>query len=474
MVMFDSLRSHFLPIAGLVLVILLAGPTPVNQTTLTHIQAAQMAGRSGHAAAVFEHLDKVSALLPSVEDLHLLKAKAALAMGQPVETVLILDHQSSLDQDRPEYHCLYAEAYIQLGRQEEAFKHWELAGRDCPRFEARLRAHIDKLFQEKRYAEAEMAIGVFNSINPSDAEIHYRLGMIIAVRDPQKALASFRLADDLAPEGHPQAQELIQAIEDARIADDPAYTMAVVGQILAKHEHWWLAAEAFRGAIALRPDYIDARTYYGLCLDKSGKDGLIILQEAVNMAPDQPLPHLSLGMHWLEAKNPEAALDEFEVAARLNPNNPVIAAQIGQTYDLLGDTATAIEAYRIAAELNPQDPTFWLLLAQVSLAREYQVESIALPSARNAIALDPANPVALDSLGYAYILIGDFEYAERFLSKSLQLDPMQPLTQYHFGLLSLMQNDAPQAYAAFRFAQYLDPDGAVSELAQRVLKTISP
>jgi tetratricopeptide (TPR) repeat protein len=474
MAMFENLRAYFLPIAGLVLIILLAAPTPVNQTILTHIQSAQMAGRSGHAAAVFEHLDMISALLPSVEGLHILKAEAALAMGQPEETILILDTQSGIAQSRIEYHCLYAMAAIQLGRQEEAFRHWELTGRDCPQFEAPLRTQTDKLFHEEQYAEAESALTVLNSINPSDPESNYLLGLITAAHDPQKALAFFRLADDLAPEGHPHAQELILAIEDSRSAENPAYSMAVVGQILAKYEYWGLAAEAFRGALAIQPDYIDAKAYYGLCLDKNGEDGLTVLQEAVNMAPDQPLPHLSLGLHWLEVGNLDSALDEFEVAAQLDPSNPLIAIQIGQTYDLSGETATAIEAYRIAAELSPQEPSYWILLAQASLAREYQVGSVALPAARNAVALDPANPSALDALGYAYFLVGDLDYAERFLFKSIRIDPSKALTQYHFGLLRLIQNNASQAYAALRLAQQLDPDGPVGDLAQRALQTVSP
>lgn len=474
MTMLDALRERLIKIIGLALITLLLNPTPVNQTALNHVLAAQMAGTGGHPAAVFEHLELVSPLLPSVKNLPLLTAEAAFAMGDPQKAIQTLNRQRADDLDVPEPHCLYAKAYLQLERQEEALEHWELAKEPCPQFELSLRSHIDELIEEQRYAEAEIAIRVHGSINPSDAQNHYRLGMIIASRDPEMALAPLRLAFDLDSGGHSQARQLIQAIEDARAHQDPAYSLAVVGQHMVTMQEWTLAREAFQAAIAIQPDYIDARAYYGLCLDRSGGNGLEVLQEAVESGPDRPLPRLYLGIHWLQKHEFKLALEQFEYAAQLDPENAGIYAQIGQTYDIMGDIANAIEAYRIAAELAPQDPIFWLMLAQLSLNHEFRVETVGLPAARNALALNAADPKAMDALGFGYLLIGDLDYAERFLVRSLWLDPMQALTQYHFALLKATQNDLPAAAAALRFAQHLEPDGAIGDLAGRALQTIAP
>ena len=98
-----------------------------------------------------------------------------------------------------------------------------------------------------------------------------------------------------------------------------------------------------------------------------------------------------------------------------------------------------MSAYRDAAELVPYNPDFWLLVAQYTLSKEIGVQSIALPAARNALALKPRNAEGLDALGYGYYLLGNFPMAERLLSRSVQLDPSLALTQYHLGLLRLAQ-----------------------------------
>jgi lipoprotein NlpI len=77
-------------------------------------------------------------------------------------------------------------------------------------------------------------------------------------------------------------------------------------------------------------------------------------------------------------------------------------------------------------------------------------------------------------LGYSYYLLGDFDYAERMITRALELDPLSPQVQYHLGVLKASQNQFQSSTAAFEMALLLDPEGEIGELAQRALETISP
>jgi tetratricopeptide (TPR) repeat protein len=204
------------------------------------------------------------------------------------------------------------------------------------------------------------------------------------------------------------------------------------------------------------------------------KNGIIQLLEAVKLAPDNAVPHLYLGMHWLQKSKYDMAMNEFERALELDPNNPAILVQVGAAYESQGELNLATQAYHAAAQVNPQNPNFWLLLANVSLKYEFEVSEIALPAARNALALNPDNAPSVDALGYSHYLLGDMVFAEKFIRRALELDPFLASAHYHLGLLQIQQHEDDAAIAAFQLAHDLDPDGKVGLLAQKSLEVILP
>jgi Flp pilus assembly protein TadD len=179
-------------------------------------------------------------------------------------------------------------------------------------------------------------------------------------------------------------------------------------------------------------------------------------------------------MHWQELGKPEIALQQLDIASRLDPTNPAVNAELGSVYAALGDTRSAIAAYRQATDLAPKDPRFWKLLAQYSLMNEIEVPTLGLPAARNAVVLNPNDPVSLDSLGYAHFLIGNFRMSERLLWHAVNLAPRRADIQYHIGLLRYAQGEDHKARAAFSMTILLDPGGAIGQLAARILTNIRP
>jgi Flp pilus assembly protein TadD len=388
---------------------------------------AQTASEHSQYAKALAAYEDILLFCPLLTSLHVSAAQNALAAGKPEKA---LEHLEAANSHNPADHslaCLRANTLLAQGNLQGAKQIWQEAKTECP--------------------------GTLSNLR--------NLGMLTATQSPEQALAHLRLADDLYPEGSPIACDLIQTIEDSRVTNQPAFTLAQVGQAFTRYEEWQFSKWAFRKALDLESTYIEALAYLGLVLDLSGEDGLETLNAAASAAPN-------------EHNQPEQALHALEKAANLAPDDPTVAALLGDAYADLGDYQSARSAYLRATELSPQEPKFWLILANYSLDHKIEIETLGLPAARNAVALDPIDPASKDALGYAYYLLGNFPLAERILHQSIELDPQRAITQYHLGLLRLAQDDFPGAYSAFQTAILLDPDGLAGTLSARTLAHLEP
>jgi len=266
------------------------------------------------------------------------------------------------------------------------------------------------------------------------------------------------------------AIDLILAIESSTNEPSPTYPLAQVGQIFARHGRWNLAISSLERLLEIDPDIHEARAYLGLSKDQIGQNGLDDLLAAADALPDQSLPHIFLALHWLNAGEEEQARDALTIAAQLDPLNPAIAAQLGEVYIGLGDLVAASAAYRQAADLDPKNPAFWLLLARFSNQYEVDIHTLALPAARNAVALSTGDTAPLAELAYTHFLLDNYILAERLLWRAVTLDPSNAQTQYYLGLLFDAQGNRSGAWAAMQLASSLNAPERYQALAKRWLE----
>ncbi len=183
------------------------------------------------------------------------------------------------------------------------------------------------------------------------------------------------------------------------------------------------AEKSFREAIALRPDFIQARFNLGNALKEQGRlaDATVEYRAAIELAPQHTPAWSALGS--------------------------VLTAQ--------GRFPEAEQAARRVIELAPDTAESYVSLGSVRLAKKELTEAIYLFS--EALKRDPNSVSALVNLGLTYKTAGRFPEAKTFLNRALAAQPRLPEAHYSLALIFLHENNLDEAESAFYRALEQNP-----------------
>lgn len=457
-------RTAWILILASVVFISLLAPSPLALPLLQANEAMRDAAARGSTSTALAKLEAILSFEPALAAWHLRAAEWALDVWDAPRAAKHLEALRPVSSAADELDCLQRRAQVQVGSLETLSRQWVDPPANCRALADDLRLRLSR---ELSFDTAERLLPAYAWLAeqlPQDEEIARTHAYLLAALDPDSAAPYLRsLSAAASPASKLALGLLLLSTEPAA----SARRFALIGQAFGRAGEWSFAAIAFDQALrhgAGRP--LDL-AYLGLALDQSERNGESDLRAAVQAAPTSGLPRVFLALHWLQHGEDARALRELQIAARLAPENPAVAAQIGAAYSRLGDIPAAESAFRLAAQLAPDEPEFWLLLARFAVQHELKLRTLAMPAARNA-AMHLEDPApALDLLGYAYLLEGDLDLAERLLYRSIMGDPRRSETQYHIGLLRELQGDRSRALAAFRAAARLAPKSEVGALAKR-------
>ena len=104
----------------------------------------------------------------------------------------------------------------------------------------------------------------------------------------------------------------------------------------------------------------------------------------------------------------------------------------GGSYERLGNEKESDEDLLKSLEINPNEPHVLNYLAYSWLERNYNIEE-AIIMLKKAYSQSQNDPYIIDSIGWAYYLIGDYVKAEKLLRKAVQIMPLDPIVNDHYG-----------------------------------------
>jgi tetratricopeptide (TPR) repeat protein len=162
-------------------------------------------------------------------------------------------------------------------------------------------------------------------------------------------------------------------------AQEPAQTLQPVlagAQAAQSRGDFQAAADAYRKATEVAPSIPQLWANLGLMDHQLGKspEAIEAFRKAAELDSSLFVPQLFLGIEYLDAKNPAAALPYLKRAVTINSKDVQAALSLGSTYSMLDRGSQAAESFWNATEIAPNNGSAWLGLGRAYLQ---QVESDA-------------------------------------------------------------------------------------------------
>jgi tetratricopeptide (TPR) repeat protein len=470
------------------LAVALLGIAPLPHAFNQSLHQARRSIDAGSPLPAAQAVARAAQLMPWRSDLWERAGLFALEGGDPAQAVEHLRQASRADR----LNGLTSKGWLALG---DAYREQENLPEAIRAWTAGIGRYGPNPDMLDRLAQAHLATGNINAAiqalrtlqrrTPLEAPLNYRLGLLLATRNPEASLEFLDHAARLDPRYQPIAADVRRALISSRMGEDPAYTLLSIGRVLAAHDEWSVAAENFRQAVLARPDYAEAWAYLGEARQhpdagslqlppSSDSDGLPELTIAHDLDPQSLSTHTFLALYWTRKAQFDTALETMREAIALEPNNPALHVQYASVQASSGDFAGAYETYLRAIDLSPYDPAYRRYLVEFSLEYDYEVESLALPAARLLVTRHPDDPANLDLMARVLIEQGDLDSAERFLQRALDSDAQYAPAHMHMGLVYAMRGDRTRALKELDLAIALAAGTPTAAQAQRLMELYFP
>jgi arylsulfatase A-like enzyme/Flp pilus assembly protein TadD len=350
---------------------------------------------------------------------------------------------------------------------------------------------LNKLVDEKNYAEARTLCGEMLRQRPGFADCHLQMSRI-AVLDgqPEAALTAARKAVAVGPRNerahlqlagllkergdldeaiahYRQALEILPSSPDARIAlgralaekgrldeaadllgtattaqPESALAATQLGFVLAKQGKLKEAVESYRRALELDPGSPEAHAYLGSALASGAQwdEAIPHFEQALKARPQNAELHDWLGVALREKGRPEEALAHFREAVRLEPGLAIAHFNLGRALKQQGKLDEAVVEYRRALALNPGLAAAHNSLGSVLGSQGRMSE--AAKHFREALRVAPDDAEAHNNLGLALRALGERDEALRHFEAALRLRPGWPVPMNEIAWILATHPDA--------------------------------
>ena len=147
-------------------------------------------------------------------------------------------------------------------------------------------------------------------------------------------------------------------------------------------------------------------------------------------------------------KNYEKAIEYYSIVlSKIEKNSSTFADVLyrrGGSFERMGNYEKADIDLLKSLEIRPDDPYSLNYLAYSWLERNYKIEE-AIQMLERAYNEKENDPYITDSVGWGYYLIGDYQSAEKYLRRAVELMPEDPIVNDHYGDVLWQLNRKMQA-----------------------------
>ncbi len=346
--------------------------------------------------------------------------------------------------------------FLQQSKWKEAYEEYsQLIGDESIPFDDKLK--IGSLFlyaADKDSINLKLASNIFKEINKDslDWQVNAYIGEIeLRRKNDSLAVEYFKNAASMA-EWNPQLWGRVGGI----LFDSRKYNEAI--EFMSK------AAEKF-------PNDFLINLVYGLSLAQQNLhvDAKIYLQRALNLNPNDLTVLSALGFSLNQLKETEEALKHLNKALAADPDNIQIIGQTALIYESQKDYQISDSLYMHALSIDSTNALILNNYAYSLSERNIKLDE-ALRMSQRAVEAEPKNSSYLDTIGWIYFMLGDFNKAKDYIEESLKQDSNSTTVIDHLGDVYFKLGDKNKALQQWKRALELDPDN--EEIKSKIEKGV--
>ncbi|RQW05385.1 tetratricopeptide repeat protein [candidate division KSB1 bacterium] len=217
------------------------------------------------------------------------------------------------------------------------------------------------------------------------------------------------------------------------------------------------AVDYFDKAIQLRDDLPHLWVLRGIAhIQMDSLDqALENFENAAVKFPKEPEIHYYVGTLLSRQKKYAKAISYYLTALELDPQNDQVALSLAGAYDELKQYDHAEKLYTQLLKANPDSP---IILNNYAYHLSVQAKELemALELSKRAVEAEPENAPYLDTLGWIYYQMGDYQQAKYYIEKALEKSPDTAEVIEHLGDVYEKLGDQALAEELWRKAYELD------------------
>jgi len=446
-------------------------------------RVSEVSARIGDASQSLEFAEKALAIDPGDARSLWLKGGALFNLGRPSQSLEFLEAAAAADSERTEYMATLARVAEGLDRHDIAARAWRgvvaiddrdgeawfrLAAAEArnARFEAAKRALAEAVAEnpdrpgtlflegwiEEGLGNGPRAISLYQEhlkLHPRDDATRRRLVGLLS--DAGRYSESYREAqivsgmrsrdpDALAIEADlafkaGQSADAGRALERLKSLgpDDPENVRQRV-EVLARNKRGRDAIQLAESWSTAHPGDVRGTMLVARARFLAGdrQAGLAEARRAVSMAPDSLAPRLLLGrLSQIDGKWDEASAAWSEVLRR-DPSRQGVGLDLAYCREQAGDLPGAERAARDVLGAEPADPRALNFLGYLLADHNLKLDEAEI-LIQKAVDQEPDNGAYVDSMGWVYYRLGRLEEARKALERAVVLTGGDPVVCEHLG-----------------------------------------
>lgn len=398
-----------------------------------------------------EMLDKILDLRGSAFEIHLSKFQNYNALNQNEKALAELQKLRELNPANLSTLHTISQFYLELGREEEA-KEVLLEARDRNPNDTNTLILLAEIYIQnnnwKELGDTFVMMMKNPMINPPQKMELVRYVMVKYQNQPEEEI----LAE--------QARKVIEALSEEEADYAPAQLVAA--DYFLQNNEMEKALTTLERATEINPEQAEAWAQRIQVLFSLGRyEEVIDLSEQANEhAPDNAFVQFFTGASYMfegQHEQAETWLENASMAPSRRNFRSAIYGTLGDVKQELEKWEETVDAYERALRLDPENTTAKNNYAYYLSVREENLQK-ALELATDAVESDPENSSFLDTLGWVYFKLDNYEQARNYTQQSIDTGDASAEVYEHMGDILEAQGELEEARDWWEKALEQDPD----------------